>query len=140
MTQLIELAGKIFHVLSACNGDWQHERIMALLSEFDEAHVTKCQTEAARRGKEFTRRSELECRQNFRIRLRDEYTQLNGRGDDGLEEHMASMNSLDPELAEAFRSMTQSNRLRAIRYDAAFKCFDDAPWGGGTMARSRVPN
>ena len=119
MTQLIEIAEKILQVLLACDGDWQHERMKALLSDYDEAHVTKCKTKNVRRGKEWTRLRQLECVQVFRIRLRGEYTKRNGRGDDDLEEHMASMDS-DPEVTERFRSMTQSNRLRAIRYDPAF--------------------
>ena len=45
------------------------------------------------------------------------------------------MNGLDPEVAERFRSMTQSTRLKVIRHDPAFTCFNDAPWGGSLQWR-----
>ena len=91
---------------------------------------SKMQKVYVQRWKACSRLSELECRQNIQTCLRDEYTERNSRGDGGLEDHMTSMNGLDPGVAERFRSMTQSDRLKAIRHDPAFSCFNDAPWGG----------
>ena len=116
----------IHGALVEANGDWADVTVTQALESADTAYLKKClgdNHQAADRTKVVT------CIQNFRHRLRDEYTNMFGKADAGLAAFL--LTTTDPPLAEqaSFLAMAQSRRLKAVKH-RPYGVLPDSCWGG----------
>ena len=106
----------IHSAVTEANHDWSDVTVTTALDRADDAYLTKIH------GVDHhlvDRTKIVTCIQNWRHRLRDEYTRLYGKDDEGLVEYLATTNLLPAEQA-AFVAMTQSRRLKSIRERAVY--------------------
>ena len=125
MAALHPYARRIHEAIVRSAGDWESEGVVCTLDECDQEYLLKCHGERT----DVDRSQVLTCLQNFRHRTREEYVKLFGKGDEGLAEYLAATNLLTAEQQDAFLNMTQSKRLRAVRF-APYHHITDASWGG----------
>ena len=115
----------IHSAVTEANHDWSDVTVTTALDRADDAYLTKIHGA----DHHLVDRTKLvTCIQNWRHRLRDEYTRLYGKDDDGLAEYLATTNLLPAEQT-AFIAMTQSRRLKSIK-SAPYTDIPDACWGG----------
>ena len=115
----------IHSAVTEANHDWSDVTVTTALDRADDAYLTKIHGA----DHHLVDRTKLvTCIQNWRHRLRDEYTRLYGKDDEGLVEYLATTNLLPTEQA-AFVAMTQSRRLKSVR-SAPYTDIPDACWGG----------
>ena len=125
----------IHRAVAEANHDWSDASVATALDQADNAYLTKCHGidhQSVDRTKIVT------CIQNWRHRLRGEYTRLYGKDDAGLVDYLATANLLPTEKA-AFVAMTQSRRLKSAKSapytDIPGACWGGAPWRALGCAR-----
>ena len=124
----------VHRALVEANGDWGDATVTQALESADTAYLQRCLGDDPG---SIDRTKVVTCIQNFRHRLRDEYTNMFGKDDAGLAEFL--LTETDPPLTEqaAVIAMPQSRRLKAVKH-APFSVLPGLCWGGGWMACARL--
>lgn len=115
----------IHRTVTEANHDWSDASVTTVLDQATDAYLTGIHGIDHRL---VDRTKIVTCIQNWRHRLRDEYTRLYGKDDGGLVEYLATTTLLPTEQA-AFVAMTQSRRLKSIK-SAPYTDIPDECWGG----------
>ena len=118
----------VHSALVEANGDWGDVTVTQALESADTAYLKKCLGD----NHQTTDRTKVvTCIQNFRHRLRDEYTHMFGKDDAGLAEFLLTETDLPLTEQAAFLEMSQSRRLKAVKI-APYRVLPDSCWGGAT--------
>ena len=112
--------------LVEANGDWEDVTITRALEMTDAAYLQKCLGDDPHSK---DRMKVVTCIQNFRHRLRDEYTNMFGKGDAGLVEFLLTETDLSLTKQATFVAMPQSRRLKAVKH-APYSVLPGSCWGG----------
>ena len=123
----------VHSALVEANGDWGDVTVTQALESADTAYLKKCLGD----NHQTTDRTKVvTCIQNFRHRLRDEYTHMFGKDDAGLAEFLLTETDLPLTEQAAFLAMSQSRRLKAVKI-APYRVLPDSCWWDN-MARARL--
>ena len=116
----------VHSALVEANGDWGDVAVTQALESADTAYLQKCLGDDPY-SKDRTK--VVTCIQNFRHRLRDEYTNMYGKDDAGLSEFLLTETDLPLTEQATFIAMSQSRRLKAVKH-APYRVLPDSCWGG----------
>ena len=114
----------IHSAVTEANHDWSDVTVTTALDRADDAYLTKIHGA----DHHLVDRTKLvTCIQNWRHRLRDEYTRLYGKDDEGLVEYLATTNLLPAEQAAfvaAARRTSEENIMNEMQKEhSKFVCF-----------------